>query len=177
VLQVAAAGGDARLYDAYLARMKASADAPEEYYRFFNALAAFRDPALVSRTLRFALSTDARSQDTPLLLSQMLGGSATQEAAWTFVQREWTALTDKLGTFQGVPNVVGGLGAFCSSSRADEIKAFFEAHPVPETARVLQQSLERIQTCAAVSARQSPALGRWLDTHASSAAAPHPNGH
>lgn len=38
----------------------------------------------------------------------------------------------------------------------------FDAHPVPEAARTLQQSLERIATCVAVDARQSPAFTNWL---------------
>jgi len=163
VLQAAAQGGDAGLYDAYLARMKASSDAPEEYYRYFNAIGLFTDPSLVARTLRFALSADVRSQDTPLLLGQLLGSSATQDPAWAFVQKEWPALTAKLGTFQGMPNIVGALGGFCSESRAAEIRSFFETHPLPEAARVLERSVERIRSCAEVRARQAPALGRWIE--------------
>ncbi|MCC7241444.1 MAG: M1 family metallopeptidase [Acidobacteria bacterium] len=163
VLQVAAEGGDSRLYDGFVARMKASGDTPEEYYRFFNAIGLFSDPALVTRTLAWALSPAVRSQDTPLLLVQMLGSSTTQDAAWSFLRREWAGLTAKLGTFQGLPAIVGGLGAFCSEARAHEIRSFFEAHPVPEVARALDRSLERIESCAAVRSRQSPALGRWLD--------------
>jgi aminopeptidase N len=165
VLRVAAAGGDARLYDRYLARMKASTAAPEEYYRFFNALAAFRDPLLVARTLDFALSPAVRSQDMPLLVAQLLGSSAAQDATWTWVQAHWSDLTDALGTFQGVPDILGALGAFCSADRAAEVQAFFDADPVPEATRILRQSIERITTCADVKARQAPAFGRWLDAH------------
>ena len=162
VLQVAAAGGDARLYDQYVARMTASTAAPEEYYNVFNALPAFRDPALVTRTLEFALSPGARSQDTPLLVGQLLGSSAAQESTWTWVQAQWPALADKVGAFQGVPNIVGALGAFCSADRAADVKTFFDAHPVPAATRTLQQSIERITACAEVKARQAPAFGRWL---------------
>lgn len=162
VLQVAASGGDAALYDQFVTRMTAAMSSPEQYYRYFNALAAFRDPALVSRTQQFALSSQARSQDAPLLFAQLLGSPATQDATWTLIKVEWPALTAKLGTFQGIPNIVGALGAFCSAQRAADIKAFFEAHPVPEAARVLQQSLERIATCSEVKARQAPAFTRWL---------------
>ena len=156
------AGGDAALYDQYVARMNASSAAPEEYYRFFNALAAFRDPALITRTQQSSISPDVRSQDAGMLLHQLLSSSATQESTWAFVKAEWPAITAKLGTFQGVPAIVHGLGAFCSAERAAEIKAFFDAHPVPEAARLVQQSLERIATCTAVKARQAPAFGRWL---------------
>ena len=162
VLQVAAAGGDAALYDQFVARMNASASTPEEFYRYFNTLALFRDPALVARTQQFALSAGVRSQDAPLLFAQLLSSSSTQDATWSVVKAEWSALIAKLGTFQGLPNIVGSLGAFCSADRAAEIKTFFAAHPVPEAARVLQQALERIATCSAVTARQSPAFGKWL---------------
>jgi len=96
------------------------------------------------------------------LFAQFLGSPATQDGTWALVKAEWPALTAKLGTFQGIPNIVGALGAFCSAERAADIKTFFEAHPVPEAARVLQQSLERIATCTAVKTRQSPAFGTWL---------------
>jgi puromycin-sensitive aminopeptidase len=159
VLQVAAAGGDAALYDRYVAKMKASMATPEEYYRFFNALAAFVDPALRKRTLAFALG-DARSQDTPLLLGQLL--NADTDLAWTFVKDNWPVLTAKVGTFQGVPYIVNSLGGGCSAASIAELKKFFADHPVPEAARALQQATERIAACVAVDQRQSTAFAKWL---------------
>jgi hypothetical protein len=136
---------------------------PEEYYRFFNALAAFADPALRKRTLAFALG-EARSQDTPLLLGQLL--NAETETAWAFVKENWSALTAKVGTFQGIPYIVGSLGGGCSAASAEELKKFFAGHPVPEAARALQQASERIAACVAVDQRQSPAFATWLTTQA-----------
>ena len=162
VLGVAAAGGDAALYDRYMAKLTAAGASPEDYYRFFNALPAFHQPALVARTLAFALSPDVRSQDTPVLVAALLASPASQQATWAFVKDQWPALTAKLGVFQGVPYVVSALGSFCSAESAADITAFFKAHPVPEAARALQQATERINACAAVHARQSPAFRRWL---------------
>ena len=161
VLQVAAAGGDAALYDQYLAKVRASAGTPDEYYRFFGALAAFQSPALVQRTLAFALTDEVRSQDVPTLVAPLLGGG-NGAATWAFVQANWDALAGKLGTFQGMPAIVSGLGAFCSADRSAGIAAFFTAHPVPAAARALQQALERIDACTAVDVRQSPAFADWL---------------
>jgi aminopeptidase N len=158
VLQVAAAGGDPALYDRYVAKMNASLATPEEYYRFFNALAAFADPALRQRTLAFALK-DARSQDTPVLLGQMLGADA--DTAWTFIKANWPAVITKVGTFQGIPYIVNSLGG-CSTARSAEIKTFFDEHPVPEAARALNQAYERIASCVAVKERQSAPFARWL---------------
>jgi hypothetical protein len=68
---------------------------------------------------------------------------AAQEATWAFVQKEWTTLTAKLGVFQGMPAIVSGLGGFCSTGRAAEIRAFFAAHPLPEAARGAKRVVER----------------------------------
>ena len=66
------------------------------------------------------------------------------------------------GVFQGVPSIVGSVGAFCSTESAADIKAFFAKNPVPPAARSLQQSIEQIESCAAIRARQSAPFTRWL---------------
>jgi hypothetical protein len=142
--------------------MAAAAATPEEFYRYFNALVSFRDPALVTRTQQFALSAQVRSQDAPLLLAQLLSSPATQGGTWELLKADWPAVSARLGAGQGIPAIVGGLSAFCSADRAAEVKAFFDTHPVKEAARALQQTLERIGTCVEVKTRQSPAFTRWL---------------
>jgi aminopeptidase N len=164
VLRVAAVGGDAALYGQYVAQLDGLGNNPEEYYRFFNALPWFRDPALVKRTLDFALSPAVRTQDTGQLIGGLLGGPWGREAAWAFTKARWSELVAKLGTFQGIPAIVGGLGAFCSAQTAADIRQFFLKNPVPTSNRSLQQGLERIETCAALTARQSAPMTRWLAT-------------
>jgi aminopeptidase N len=162
VLRTAAAGGDRALYDRYVAQLARTRATPDEYYRFFTALGFFRDPALVTRTLEFASSSEVRSQDTSTVVSLLLNQPATQELAWAFVKSHWTQLTEKLGVFQGIPGIIGSLGGFCSTERAADIRAFFEKNPVPPAARVLAQSLERIESCVALDQRQSTPFTRWL---------------
>jgi puromycin-sensitive aminopeptidase len=161
VLAVAAISGDSTLYDRYLTAMKAAESNPEEYYRFFNALSAFAAPELRSRTLKYALSNDVRSQDAPQLLAQLLG-SSSQDETWEYVKKDWTSIAAKFGAFQGLPGIVNGLSGYCTAERATEIKQFFTDHPVPEAARSLQLSLERISSCVAVKGRQSAAFNTWL---------------
>jgi aminopeptidase N len=162
VLRTAAAGGDSALYDRYVAELAKTRSTPEEYYRFFNALAWFRDPTLVNRALELAASRDVRSQDTSTLIGLFLNQPEAQELAWTFVKSHWAQLTEKLGVFQGIPGIVSSLGGFCSTERAADIRAFFEKNPVPAAARGLQQSLERIESCVALDQRQSTPFTRWL---------------
>ena len=162
VLRIAAASGDAGLYNQYLAQLGKLAAQPEEYYRFFNALPWFSDPALVQRTLTFAMSPAVRTQDTGTLLAGLLSGPASRDAAWAFVQAEWATLTRRLGTFQGIPTIIGALGSFCSTEAAALVRQFFAKHPMPSAERTLEQSIERIENCAALVARQAPALTAWL---------------
>jgi aminopeptidase N len=162
VLNVAAYGGDAMLYDLYMAQLPKLTGRPEEYYRLFNALASFQDPALVQRTLRFAMSRDVRTQDTATLIAGLLGRSTSQDAAWSFVKENWQTLERTLGVFQGIPRIAGAVGAFCTREKRVEVEQFFTQHPVPAAERTLRQGFERIDSCIAVKERQSGPLASWL---------------
>jgi aminopeptidase N len=162
VLRVAAAGGNAELYDRYLEQLDGLAAEPEEYYRFFSALPSFSDPALVQRTLAFAMSPAVRTQDTATLIAGLLRRPASRGAAWTFVQAEWPTITQKLGTFQGIPGIIRALGSFCSTDEAMHVAEFFRNNAVASAERTLRQALERIDNCAALVSRQSSALTSWL---------------
>ena len=53
----------------------------------------------------------------------------------------------KLGTFQGIPTIVGSLGGFCSTERAAEDQQFFDKNAIRFAERTLRQALERIESC------------------------------
>jgi aminopeptidase N len=166
VLSVAAVGGDAMLYDRYMAQLPKLSDKPEEYYRFFNALPWFRDPALVQRTLQFAISPDVRTQDTSTLIAGLIAQPWSRDAAWEFVKTHWDTLTTSLGVFQGIPRIAGSVGAFCSHEQKAEVEQFFKEHPVPPAERTLRQAIERIDQCVAMKERQSAPASAWLSTAA-----------
>jgi len=162
VLRVAASGGDSTLYDRYLGRLHNASGRPDEYDRFLRALVSFRSPDLVSRTLDFALSTDVRSQDAPTLVAGLLGAPWGRDLAWRFLQDKWPDLTAKLGVFQGIPAVLGAVAGFCDQATADAIRGFFATNPVPAAARILDQAVERIQSCVALGRRQATPFATWL---------------
>jgi len=103
-----------------------------------------------------------RTQDAPTLIGLLLAQPASQDIAWSFVKSKWAPLTERLGVFQSVPTLVGALGGFCTPEKASDIKAFFAKNPVPSAARLLQQSIERIESCVALDQRQSAPFTRWL---------------
>jgi aminopeptidase N len=162
VLEVAAYGGDEALYSQYLSRLEQLGPQPEEYYRFFNALPYFDEPELVARTLEFAVSSRVRTQDTGTLLAGLLARPWSRQQAWRFVKERWTQLTDRLGTFQGIPAIVQATSNFCTADAAQDVKQFFAQHPVPSSERGIAQSIEKIAACAAVADRQSRPISKWL---------------
>jgi aminopeptidase N len=162
VLKVAALGGDRALYDQYVAKLGTLAAQPEEYYRFFNALSSFKDPALSKRTLEFALSPAVRTQDTGTLIGSMMVEPWSQEMTWEFVKTNWQTIVKSLGEFQGIPSIVESTASFCSVPRAQEVRTFFEKNPIPSSQRAVQQSIERIENCVALKERQSKPLAAWI---------------
>jgi aminopeptidase N len=167
VLQVAAVGGDAALYQRYLDQMTTANAQPERYYRYFNALSWFSDPALVKRTLEFAVSPDVRSQDASTILGSLLVHPWSSDQAWEFTKERWPALLKTLNMFQAIPDLVGSFGAFCSASRGNEVKEFLTKNSVPAAARAAQQAIERIDGCVALDMRQSKPFAAWLARTAS----------
>jgi len=162
VLDVAALNGDAALYESYRAQMVKLAASPEEYYRYLDALSWFSDPALIRRTLDYAISPAVRSQDVGLLLAGLMGRPASRDAAWAVIKAQWPTLLNRLDTFQSIPAIISATGNFCSLEAAADVRQFFTQNPVSSSARTLQQALERIEACAAMRTRQADSLERYL---------------
>jgi puromycin-sensitive aminopeptidase len=160
-----AADGETALYDTFLARSVA-AGTPDERYRYQYALAAFRDPALVRRTLDLALGPDVRAQDAPRLMALLLEGEEQKrQAAWELVKARWDEIDKKTGEFPGTATLIGALGSACDAKMAEDIKAFFATRKVSGAERTLSQSLERIDACARQRSRYNQEISAWLKAH------------
>jgi puromycin-sensitive aminopeptidase len=170
IVDIAALGGDAALYEKYMARAR-QAVVPEERYRYMTGLTTFRDPALIRRTFDLVLSPDVRSQDAKLMIASLMANPAARELTWSLLREHWPAVQAKTGEFVGNTVIVSALSNFCSEQRAGEIRTFFAAHPVPDADRTLHQTIERITTCAAIANVQQPALTRWLERESETTAA------
>ncbi len=163
VTAAAAEHGDARLFDALAAATDRAGTPPDEHYRYLNALARFRDTALIDRGLQRTLTSELRSQDASLYLSRFfLSSPQARVRAWAFVKEHWTALEPKIAIFGGDTTLVRAAGSFCDAKSRDDIKAFFAAHPLPGATRTLDQTLEQIGNCIALRASQAPSVERWL---------------
>jgi aminopeptidase N len=166
-LPIAARNGDAALYDAVLARLKA-AKSPEEQYIFYHqTLTRFSDPKLLERTLDYAISPEVRSQDSLIVIAGVMRNPAGAKLAWDFVRAHWSDIANLGGAFGG-GTIVAATGSFCDAGMRDDVKTFFATHHAPASERTLKQSLERMNYCIDLKAHQASQLASWLQSHGSS---------
>ncbi len=165
VVNIAALEGDAKLYDEFLAATK-TAKSPEEYYRFFNALARFSDPALLKRTLDFSLTAEVRGQDFSQLLGAVMGNPVGSDLAWSFDRKHWSEITLKPpGNAAG--KVLASTSVFCDVKHEGEVLDFFTVQKSDSSA--IQKAVEDIGSCADVKSIQQPNTAAWFQAHEVSA--------
>jgi len=163
VIKIAAAHGDAPLFDALAAAAERASD-PEEHYRYLYALSDFREPPLIDRGLQLAVSPQLRSQDTAVYLSRFFANPDARSRAWAFLTAHWAALEPKIAIAGGDTNLIRSMSSFCDAASREQITSFFTAHQLPGAARTLQQTVEQINNCIGLRERQTPAVEAWLST-------------
>jgi aminopeptidase N/puromycin-sensitive aminopeptidase len=161
VIKIAAAHGDAPLFDALAAAAERASD-PEEHYRYLYALGDFREPPLIDRGLQLAVSPQLRSQDTAVYLSRFFANPDARSRAWAFLTAHWAALEPKITIAGGDTNLIRSISSFCDAASREQITSFFTAHQLPGAARTLQQTVEQINNCIGLRERQTPAVEAWL---------------
>ena len=161
VISVAAQHGDPELYQQYKAQLQ-KVKSPQQYYRFFYALADFPQPALIKQTLDSTLTADVRGQDLYLLIN-LLANPASQNATWDFMRQNIDELMKKTGGgLGGVGIFLYGAQNFCSANQAAELKQFFDQHPFPGTERNQKEAAETINACVELASQERAPLAAWL---------------
>jgi len=161
-LGVAAANGDAALYDQYADAIEHAHNA-DEYYHFLYSLTAFRRPELVKRTLALIDQGKIRQQDYTGLFSALLITSPAREITWDYLKAHWDSLAEKVASFGG-RGAVSALAGFCSVEMRDDIQQFFTTHRAPGAERALKQSLERINSCIEFKQLQGGNMQKFLQS-------------
>ena len=168
-LKVAAQDGDAAFFDQLRGVSETSGD-PQLRNQALQALAYFRDPALVIRTLDYAVSAKVRNQDALRLVRIELSDRRTRDIAWQWVQQSWPRVQAQITTWGG-GSLVEAMGNFCSVEQSSQVTNFFREHTVLAASHALDRARDNITDCVDLRAAQGPNLKRWLQTEA--ADAPH----
>jgi len=142
LVSILAANGGQERYDEFWAAFKA-ATTPQEEQRYLFALAGFRDPALLERTLAHTLEGDVRSQDAPYLLRAVLANKAGCEMAWEFTKRHWDEMMERYPE-SGITRMCEGVTSLTTPALETEVREFFATHRVKQAGKQLDQHLERL---------------------------------
>ena len=160
---LSAAVGNEDFYNRMLV-VSQKAEDPGLQSEALETLAQFKDPALATRTLEYAVSGQVRNQDSWVLIAIELSRSATRELAWTWVKAHWDQVKAQLTTASG-GNLISATGTFCSVEKRDEVQEFFAAHPVEASERSLAKAVDSINDCVRLRGTQEGNLKGWLAVH------------
>jgi aminopeptidase N/puromycin-sensitive aminopeptidase len=159
-LAIAARNGDAALFDKLQKAAETSTN-PEFHENALRLLAQFEDPALVQRSLDYAVSGKVRNQDAAFQFAIALLIDGTRDLAWKYIQANWEKVQSQLTTEMG-GLLVRSTGGFCSVAGRDGVNQFFAAHQVPAADRALKHAIERIDGCIELRTLQEPNLKQWI---------------
>jgi puromycin-sensitive aminopeptidase len=137
------------------------ASTPQEQLRFLYALADFDDPELIARTCDFALSSSVKSQNAPFVLARAMQNRRHGSVAWRRVQDAWQHAN---ATFpvNTIIRMVQPLVTLNTPEVGIEARAFFAEHPIPQSAKTLEQVLERQRVNIALRQREEARLSAAL---------------
>jgi aminopeptidase N/puromycin-sensitive aminopeptidase len=159
-LAIAARNGDAALFDKLQKAAETSTN-PEFQENARRLLAQFEDPALVQRSLDYAVSGKVRNQDAAFQFAIALMIDGTRDLAWKYIQANWEKVQSQLTTEMG-GLLVRSTGSFCSAADRDGVKQFFTEHKVAATDLALKHAIEQIDGCIELRSLQEPNLKQWI---------------
>ena len=156
LVSILAHTGDAAVYDEFRQTSRA-ANTPQEEQRYQFALASFRQPDLLTRTLAMTLNGDVRTQNAPYLMRALLMNTDGRELAWAFLQEHWDEMLEKFPD-SAIIRMCEGVTALTTPELEAQVKAFFAEHPVPQGGKMLDQHLEKLQVAVACQQREATNL-------------------
>jgi len=165
-LMIAARNEGPAFFDQVLHATEAD-NPPNTHSAELKALAFFTDPALVHRTIDYAISGKVRTQENYVPLVYLLRESATQEVAWDYLREHWDQVAAQFatGTDGNAGNrLITATNTFCSADREAEVRQFFTAHPIRGSQRPLAEALNTIHSCTQLRAEQRTNLDSWVQT-------------
>jgi alanyl aminopeptidase len=161
-LRLAAIRGAAALFDEYRQRFETT-QIPADRLRYLLSLGEFRDPALVTRSLEYALDSQTRPQEVltiPKVISD--GDRKNEDLSFQWMTGNYAAIVKRIP-----PDVAAFLPRFadgCSYERLERAKTFFAdpAHQVEGTQKELAKVADSVTNCVSLRKREGAAVAEFL---------------
>jgi puromycin-sensitive aminopeptidase len=128
------------------------ADNNAEKKHVLSSIGSIPDPKLKLATMEWSTSGDIKLQDFFYVMGSV-GRSKRigREIAWKYFQENFDKIKGMIGKASSSlmdACIVMCAGGFCTNEKADEIDAFFAAHPVPSSSRKIAQVTEGMRANA-----------------------------
>ena len=156
---VAAVGTDAD-YTRFLQAFR-DAGTPQEELRYLYALADFPEQSQIRRTIEFAFSGEVKSQNAPFLLHRCIANRRHGVLAWEAVRLRWAEANERFPN-NTIVRMIDPVKTLNRPEVAADVQAFFVEHPIPQSAKTLDQVLERQRVNVAMFVREHDRLGAEL---------------
>jgi len=147
-------------YERFLDGFRTAAT-PQDQLRHLYALAEFPDAELVRRTCDLALSGEVKTQNAPFLLGRCIANRHHGELAWRFVREAWTQANERFPT-NTIVRMIDPVKLLNRPHVVADVQSFFAEHPIPQSAKTLDQVLERQRVNAALLEREQARLASAL---------------
>ncbi|MFY9716427.1 MAG: M1 family aminopeptidase [Thermoplasmata archaeon] len=113
--------------------------------RLVRSLGWSAEPDLVRETLDFAISGGTNRSFLPALIVQAASNPAGRSVVWPWFAERVDTLADVFRGSGNLPLVLERAVPSMAIGRAEEVRAFFEGHPLPDGSRGIAKALERLQ--------------------------------
>ena len=153
---IVAATGDEKDYAWFLGRYR-EPTTPQERIRMLYALAEFDSAELIERTCELAFTDEVKTQDAPFLLNRCIANKYHGTTAWSIVHARWNEAVARFPS-NTIIRMASSVSTLNTPQLCADVRSFFSEHPLPQSAKTLEQVLERHEVNVALRERESDAM-------------------
>ena len=106
-------------------------------------------------------ATTIRNQDAPFVVAYATINRDVGELAWARLRERWGEAEERFPP-QLTIRVVEGVRYLTTADQVAQAAEFFAEHPIPQSARMLEQMLERQRIAAGLRERATPDLQAYF---------------
>jgi puromycin-sensitive aminopeptidase len=143
LIAIVAHTGGSTEYEKFYGKFK-TAQTPQEETRYLFALANFRVPKLIDRTLDLTINGEVRTQNSPYLMRGILLNKHARDRAWSFMKAHWDEMLRQYPD-NSIPRMCEGIIGLVTAELEKDVRGFFAEHPVKQGAKQIEQHLERLR--------------------------------
>jgi puromycin-sensitive aminopeptidase len=133
------------------------AESPQEQLRNLYALADFQSAELITKACDFAFSGEVKTQNAPFLINRCMNNREYGHLAWRAARTQWEKANAEFPV-NTIVRMVDPVKSLNTPELQADAQAFFAEHPIPQSAKTLEQILERQRINTALRQREGQRL-------------------